>query len=258
MRKAILLILLLLLGACSSSSSTADCSSQDTPYVKYTYDSDTKLCVVKKTVQKDFCGNSIAEDGENYCNCPSDVSKTHPQFGCSGSQGDYLEKTCNSNQQCVFLKNNKVVEQTKKVQIDNSDVVFDALFKIDVPFITNTEDDNRIAVELTYFNNGDNRNIRDLVVRELTLENSKLILLSQANYNEPAGDLGHRFTPKYLEIQSPTQYSSKEAIKVKLVVSYTKETLNSAGEITKTEEKLETLSTSIGTWEVINPNLFED
>jgi len=73
------------------------------------------LCVVSKSIPKNQCGNNILEDKETYCNCPSDVAKTHPVYGCNGTRGMYLEQSCSKDKLCVYKNNIKVVKTPKTI-----------------------------------------------------------------------------------------------------------------------------------------------
>ena len=103
----------------SSCSKAQDCSTQDTKYEKYQFNTDTKSCEVSKTIKKDICGNNVIEEGETYCNCKQDVIKSHPVLGCDGTLGDYLEKSCSEQNECILIQNNKVVEKTKSIELKN-------------------------------------------------------------------------------------------------------------------------------------------
>lgn len=238
-------------------SSDVDCSGEDTKYIQYIYDKDTKLCVVANQVQKNVCGNGVIEDGENYCTCSKDVQKSHPTLGCDGTLGDYLEKSCNVDKKCTLTQNNKVVEQIKSSEFKNSDLILSGRFKLNKPFIQNSDDSNVIESSLELFKYPSTSSIiSDVVVNEIIVENSAGILFASQELNKPLSTLGSSLDKIYLDLADVTKYYSKESLKVKVIVSYTKDSLSSSGEITKSEDKKETLTASLGSWEIINPNFF--
>ena len=55
-----------------------------------------------------------------------------------------------------------------------------------------------------------------------------------------------------------TSYKKDEYLKLEIEVTYVKEYLNSQKEITKTDNKIETLKSTLGKWTLINPNFFEE
>lgn len=238
-------------------SSDVDCSSQDTDYIKYTYDKESKLCVVSEQKQKDVCGNGIIEDGETYCSCAKDVQKSHPTLGCQGTLGTYLEKSCNIDEQCVLTQNSKVVEQIKSLEFKNSDVIISGRFKLNTPFIQNSEDSNVVEVSLELFKfPSTSSKISSVVVNEITMENSGGLLYASQDLNKPLSAVGSSIDKIYLDLADISKYQSKESLKIKVIISYTKDYLDSKGQITKSEDKKETLVASLGTWEIINPNFF--
>lgn len=243
--------LMFIFAACSSSNE--DCSEMDSTYVKYGYDSSSGECRIIQTIQQNVCGNGIAEQGETFCNCPQDVPRSHPLYGCSGSVGDYLENTCNSQQQCVLEQNDKVVSQTRKVEFRNSDVTFEALLSIDSPYITNIDNVNPVQVNLEFFRSATNSNIRDVEVRRLDVETTNSILLASVEYGDQV-TVGQSLQTKYFEFAPTISYSTRQSIRARLVISYTKDFLDSRGSVTRSEDRVETLTASIGTWEIINPS----
>jgi hypothetical protein len=236
-----------------------DCSEKDTTYEKYKLNKETTTCELYKEIEKNICGNGIveSENDETYCNCKKDVVKTHPKYGCDGEVGDYLEKTCSEETEtCELMQNNKVILQTKAVEFKNSDVTFRANFVINTPFILNTVDNNVITVNVDYFKNSaaSSVKIRNLLVKEISLENTIGINYGTQLYNEQMTSFGQKLKTKQFKIAQTTQYTSKQSLKSKLVISYTKDIYNTKGEITKSEEKIETLVSALGSWILINPN----
>lgn len=248
------LSLLILLAGCSEE---IDCSAQDTDYKKYGFDEEADQCVVIRDIQRDVCGNGIAEDGETYCNCKKDVTKTHPLYGCDGQLGDYLEKSCDRTE-CVLKQNNKVVDQTKSIELKNSDVEFKGEFTIKTPFIINSYDENKMDFSLELFKTTDNYVIKDIVVKEMRLVNSQSLLLAKVDYNTKVPNVGYELPRKQFSLSDTSKYSSRESLRVTLVVQYVKDVYSSSGEFLRSENHIEELTSSLGTWEIINPNLYEE
>ncbi len=244
--------ILILFSGCSD----PDCSSQDTTYTKYTYDEESGQCLGKE-IQKDVCGNGVIEDGETYCNCEKDVPKVHPIYGCDGELGEYLEKSCQKDK-CILTQNEKVIEQTKTIEFKNSDLTIEGKFLINNPLILNTNDKNGIQTTLSLFKTSSTYDIKNIIVKELKIENSKNIEFGYEQYNKPLAKIGDKLETRKISIADTAEYETKETLKVKIVVSYTKETVNSDGETIKSEEKIETLSGSLGYIPLINPNFYEE
>lgn len=255
MKKFLLLILVLFISACSSQ---VDCSEQDTTYQKYSYDESLKECVVSKSIQRDVCGNKIMESGETYCNCEEDVSKTHPENGCFGTAGEYVELACNSKEQCVeFKAEDKVVSQSKKVTFKNSDLTFEGIFQIEVPIVINTDDQTRLPLEVELFKTSSSVSIRDVVVNSISLDSFSGIQFSSVDYNQELAKPGDKLLVKDFTLSGVSDYSSRQRLSLTMKVSYIRETIDSKGEIVKSENKIESLKADLGTWEIINPKLFE-
>lgn len=240
----------------ASCSSDPDCSSQDTSYKKYGYDENLEQCVVVESIQQDVCGNGVQEDGETYCNCPKDVGQDHPDLGCFGSTGEYLENVC-QEEKCVLSKNDKVVEQTKKLEFRNTDLTFEGLISLDTPYILGSYEPSEIVIDMTLFSTSNSYNIKDIRVDAISIEDTSSTLLASSQYNEPVSMLDPKLERKVLTLSETTEYEMQQQLRVNLIVSYTKEYLNSQGQVTKTEQKKETLTSSLGRWEIINPNFFE-
>lgn len=234
-----------------------DCSELDSTYEKYSWDDEVGECVLSKSVKRNVCGNGVAEEGETFCNCPDDVQKSHPKFGCMGEVGDYLEKVCDEKFECVLAQNELVIDKTKVVEFKNSDVNFEGRFTLKDPFILNTVDDNRIEADISLFKTTSASNIKDLVVQELKIENGAGLLLASEVYSESVGSVGDSLSLKRIGISEISKYESRESLKLKLIVSYTKEFLDTKGEVVKTEEKIETLVGSLGSWDIVNPKFYE-
>ena len=248
--------LLILFAGCSGSD--FDCSERDTQYIKYGYDPETRTCVVIQTIRMNECGNGVIEEGENHCNCPRDVPASHPLLGCEGTIGDFVEKACKQNK-CAVLQNSKVVDQTRNVEFRNSDLTFNSEFTLGVPFVLNTEDNNRVEIKLNLFRTASgNTRISNIRVGELVLENTGGIRYGSVNYNQRVDSVGTSLPSVSMELSDTTRYSVRENLRARLTVSYTRDILNNAGEVTRSEDKIETITSSIGTWEIINPRFHAD
>ncbi|NQZ85030.1 MAG: hypothetical protein HRU03_04900 [Nanoarchaeales archaeon] len=255
------LILTLLTLTFAGCSKIPDCTELNTQYEKYQLNEDTTTCELYKSVDKNSCGNGIAEEDndETFCNCAEDVPSSHPTLGCEGNKGEYLEYVCSAQETCELQQNNKVISQEKAVVFKNSDVTFRANFNINVPFILDIKDNNKISVNLEYFKGPASSSIklRNLVVKEMVLKNSAAIIFGTQIYSEQLSTTGRKLQTKYFELAQTTRYETKESLQVELIVSYSRDIFDSKGELVKTEDKIETLKTSIGSWKIINPN-FED
>lgn len=242
-----------------SGCSKEDCSLKDTTYKKYSYDETSKTCVVSKTIKENVCGNTIVEDKETFCNCPKDVIKTHPTQGCTGTLGTYLEKSCSIEKTCVLKQNEKVVMQPKSVEFKNSDLTINTIFKLNLPYIQNSYDENKIELEVKLFKlNTQGVNIKNIEVKEISFEDANAIMLGNVVYNEKIDMTNNLLSKKIIGFSDVSKYEKKEAIKIKMIVTYDKEYLDSSGKVTKTElNKIETLIGSLGTWTIINPNLYD-
>ena len=234
------------------------CEEQNTPYIKYVLDKETSKCIISEEIEKDVCGNGIAEESndETFCSCPEDVTKTHPTLGCKGEKGDYLEYRCSKQDKCELFQNAKIVNQIKSIEFKNTDLKFNVDFSIPSPFILDTLDNNVIKADLTYFKGSTSNLIKlsNIVVKELNLKNSAGIKFGENKYNEIVSTPGQKLNSKNFELAKTTKYFTTESLKSELVISYTKSIFNSKGEVTKTEQKIETLKASLGNWEIINPN----
>jgi hypothetical protein len=235
-----------------------ECTLKDTTYEKYKLNEETNTCELYKKIEKNQCGNSIAEkdNDETSCNCPEDISDSHPTLGCNGELGEYLEYTCTEEKTCELQQNKKVIEQTKPVEFKNTDLTFRANYKINTPFILDTIDKNTISVNLDYFKGPSSNSIKlkNIVVKEMTLKNSKSLTIGTQVYEEQVSSIGKNLKLKQFELAQTIKYESLESLKAELVIFYTKDTYDYKGEISKSEEKIETLKASLGTWIIINPN----
>ncbi len=246
---------LLIISACSNQE--IDCSEYDTTYVKYKYDAESEKCEVLKNIPQDECGNGILEKGEDKCSCPEDFKISNPDDACTGNLGDFLNYKCNKNDECVLFQNEKVIPQSKDIEFKNNDLNFRVIFTINNPLIINVEDDSRIEVSVMYFKNTNGFKYKDIIVKELSLEDSTNTILGKAIYEEKLDEIGQKVKDKKIEISAITKYEEKIPIRANLIISYTKETYDNKGELIKSEEKIETLKNSLGTYTIINPLFFK-
>ncbi|MDA3855867.1 MAG: hypothetical protein PF569_06395 [Candidatus Woesearchaeota archaeon] len=252
-----LIISLIFISGCGSD---IDCSLEDTTYKKYKFDEDTNECVIDKSIPQNSPTNGVIEDGETYCNAPEDVPKDHPDedLGCDGNLGEYIDKVCNEQKECVFTQNEKVVENTISKELKNSDIVFDVRTNYNEPYILNTDDENNIELDITLFKFPQSSvNIKNIIVQEIKLEDSYSKLLGNIEYNEKISKIGDKLPTKKISLSDTTRYESSQSVKVKLIVTYTKETLDRDGKIIKTEDKIETLIESLPKITIINPNFYD-
>jgi len=253
----ILLFTLIFLSGCGGPTDQ-DCKAKDTTYNKYKFDEGSGTCIYR-TIQKNVCGNGVIEDGETYCNCPKDVTKTNPKFGCDGIIGDYLEKSCNKQTKtCDFFQNKKVVTETKILDFKNSDVYLQGEFTFSKPFILNSADKNQISIILSLFNfPSTSKQISDLQIKSIFLLNSNNIKYGSFEFNKPLNNIGDSLAGIKIKLNDIAEYKKRGNLKVKLVVSYRVDYLNSKGEVTKSENKVQILVSSLGYLDIINPNLYE-
>jgi hypothetical protein len=256
MKKTITIFLILLTLVIVSGCSEEDCSAKDTTYEKFTWDEDLKECISRK-IEQNKCGNSVAEEGENYCNCPQDVSREHPKYGCSGNLGEYLEKSCNTDNECILTQNTKVVEEVKAIQLRNNDIFLDGIFTFNKPFILNTEDKNKLKVEISFLKEAStSKKIRNLAVSEIRII-ADTRMAGNAIYNENLEKIADRLSVKYIPLADIDRYDKTSTVKAELLVSYTVDSLDSKGEVIKTEEKIETLTGALGRIDFINPVFYD-
>jgi hypothetical protein len=250
----LILILSLFLTACSKE---IDCSQKDTTYEKFTWDSELEKCTSQK-IEKNVCGNGIIEGNENFCNCPNDVPQGHPEKGCSGTIGDYLEKSCNSKKECVLDANEKIIQQTKSVEFKNSDITINSKISYNQPYAFNTDKKNEIEIDMSLFKLREGVNVKNLIVKELRIEDTGSNLLASTTYTQGLEKIDDKLSNKKLELSQRNNYETKLNLRLKLEVTYTLEYLDRDGLVTKTENKVETLQGSLGNFHMINPNFYEE
>lgn len=248
-----LLIPMLVLAGCGED---PDCSSYDTTYQKFSYNSETKQCEVTRNIQRDVCGNGIIEKDETYCNCPEDVPEEHPEFGCFGAVGAYLEKTCNQKKECGLYQNERVVEQTRSLDFRNSDITFSSRITLGSPFIQFSDDNNKISINLEVFQINTNVQITNINVQNLLIEGTSTgTLYAEVPYNQKVTNRGDKLTPKQIELAAAPKYEHKEQLRLTLAITYDRSILDRDGNVVRTEQKVERLVASLGNWDIINPNL---
>lgn len=259
MKKIYILFLsiILILAGCSSD---PECSTYDTRYETYGFNEETQSCEVVNSLQEDVCGNGVEEEGETYCNCADDIPKEHPEFGCFGEVGEYVENACNQRtQECGLYTNDKVVEQTKSLEFSNRDITFDSRIVLTNPFIQNTDDENRVSVDIEVFSISDSVQLENIMIESLILEGrTSGVLFADIPYNQQVSSRGDQLGTKLLELNSISSYEQRENLQFTLVVSYTRNILNRDGEITRSEEVVDRLTASLSRWDIINPNLYEE
>ena len=234
-----------------------DCKAKDTTYVKYTLDPDTGMCI-PKTIPKNVCGNRIKENGETYCNCPSDVLKTDPVVGCSGTLGNYLVKECdNKTKTCKYFQNKKVIEETKQLDLKNSDIWLQGTFTFDKPFILNTANNDVIKIDLSLYNfPSSGEKISNLKVKSISIVDYSNVVYAHFDFNKDLTNIGDSLPEVDLKLSQTNSYDSRKNLNVKLTVQYTVNYLDRNEKIVKVENKIQTLTSSLGYLEIINPNLY--
>lgn len=248
-----LLAFFLILAGCSS---IPDCSTQNTQYVTYAFNEDSAQCEVVEQVEKDVCGNGVQEQGETYCNCQEDVNKEHPELGCFGEKGEYLESMC-VEEQCVVQQNEKVVSQTKQLEFRNSDFTIKAELEYNSPYITSEDVESEIGIRLELFSTNQDRNIKNIRVQSVEFFNRDDVKLGESNLGTTFSGQGSVLSPRSVEF-SPLGVEEEDVfITVVLPVTYTVEYLNSDGSVSRTEQKTEDLRESLGRITFINPVFIE-
>lgn len=235
-----------------SGCSKIDCSEKDTTYQKFTLDEQSGECV-PHNIQKNVCGNRVAEEGENFCNCPKDV----PTNDCQGKIGDYLIKKCNEDTKtCGLYQNEKVILVNKELDFKNSDMTIVGDISLNNPFILNSDDKNKVKIKLTLFKYSTVPTIviRDIILETFSIENNVNTKFGSYEFNniifKKIGDKSPIFE---IGLFDTDKYISKENLRFNLVVSYVKDTYNNQGDIILSEPKKEILVSSIGQWNIINP-----
>lgn len=255
MKKLFLLLvpILILLSGCGED---PDCSENNTDYVTYKYDAESESCVVASTVQKDVCGNSIIEEGENYCNCAKDVSVSHPILGCEGSVGDYVEKVCRS-EVCVYDVNSKVVSQTKIIDFQGEGIGFKGEIKLGNPLVFNTYTPSTIelTIEPSFIAESDTYKLKNIKVNSLEILDESQTKLADINYGEIIEGFDTSITKKF-ELEPINRYNQEVTLIMYFSVTYDAEIYDGIGTLVRTDTKRETVSGGLG-WSAINPDFYE-
>ena len=246
---------LVILVSCSNNS--FDCSSYDTNYEKYTYDMESEKCILTEKIRENICGNSILEEDETYCNCPTDVLKEHPNLGCFGSEGEFLENICSDKLECVLSENEKVSQETKEVVFKNSEINIKADMTIKKPFIINAVEDNKINFEFELFEVQTNRvAISNIILKEIVIKDSKGVVIASKDIDKNLAKIDDKINED-LEVNNMGEYSNNLNMKAELIVDYRKVSLNSQGEEIKSENKREILKYSLGYYIILDANFLE-
>ena len=247
------LAVLLILAGCSS---IPDCSAQNTQYVTYAFNEDSARCEVVDQVEEDVCGNGVQEDGETYCNCQEDVNKEHPELGCFGEKGEYLENMC-VEEQCVVQQNDKVVSQTKQLEFRNSDFTIKAELEYNSPYITSEDVESEIGIRLELFSTNQDRNIKNIRVQSVEFFNRDDIKLAESNLGTTFSGQGSVLSPRPVEFSPLGVQEDDVLITVVIPVTYTVEYLDRDGSVSRSEQKTEDLRESLGRVTFINPAFIE-
>lgn len=226
----VLLSLMLIFAGCGGKE--IDCSTQNTPYVKYTYDEDQKECVVLSSVQMNECGNGVPEEGENYCNCPvddgGDVEKDDSEFGCFGNEGDYLSYSCNEDtNSCELYITDKVQKNQKLVSLNNGKTFqFDVQVEYFKPFILDERNNNiKLKFLLKNIRDEDRYKIKDIVIRNVYVVTRDGRILGEKNINKMfAKKLDSYEFEMSLDGFSINQFEQKMSnVEVKALITFTEE-----------------------------------
>ena len=169
-------------------SSEKDCNSMNTDYTTYSYDEELDKCVLVDEIERDICGNSVQEEGETYCNCPSDVKdKDVPieEGGCSGNKGEFLSYYCNDEtNDCELRVTDKVKQNSKLISLRaGSDVEFEATVEYYFPFMIDRHN-VEIDVLLKKFKNSEDLKVKNINLRKVYIVTTDDELLGHINVNE--------------------------------------------------------------------------
>lgn len=246
----------------SGCSKLPDCSTQDTTYEKYTLNEQTSQCELSQKIEKDICGNGIAEasNDENYCNCPKDVSKTHPKLGCDGTKGDYLEKTCSDQNKCELMQNSKVISQKKTIDMEEDYLHFKADITLNSPFIQNTIDENKMNFDLSLYNMNtyDTIKLKDIVVTELNIIDNLGFNIARVTYNEKIDTVGQKLQAKQIELSPINEYQKITPFTFKLGIKYAENIVDDEGVLVETKNQIKELEGYLDDWTILNPEFTEE
>lgn len=144
------------------------------------------------------------------------------------------------------------------MEFKNSDITINSKISYNQPYVFNTEKENEIEIEMSLFKTRTNSNIKNLIVKELRIENTASTLLASTSYTEGLSKIGDKLSNKKLTLSQINGYEKKVNLRLKLEVTYTLEYLDRDGVVTKTEKKVETLQESLSGFHLINPNFYEE
>ena len=250
----ILFISMLVLAGCGQD---PDCSTYNSKYEKYGYNSEIKSCEIITSIPKNKCGNGIIEDKETFCNCPEDVPKEDPELGCFGTFDNYIENSCNlRTKECGFYQNDKVVDQTRSLDFKNSDITLNSRITLGNPFVQFTDDNNKVNLDLEVFEINSDVKISNIEIKSILIEGTSTgTLYADIIYNQKVTKRGDKLVSKQVELSAAPKYNHKEQLRLTLVVTYTRGILDRDGQVIRSEDKVERLVASLGNWDIINPNL---
>jgi len=210
----------------SCNSNIQDCSSQDTKYIKYSWDKELEKCIIDKEIDENVCGNGIIEKGETYCSCPKDVPNSKLSIekgGCSGNKGEYLEYHCNDDtKQCELKITAKVKKKSKLVSLKlGSDLEIESEISYFVPFM---KDRHKVNINLMLKNkaNLDEHKVTDIKINKIYLITSGGDLLASKDVNKPLNNLFDTISESLLldSFTMDTFALDKRNVNIKLLVSY--------------------------------------
>ncbi len=252
---------LFLFSGCSAK--VEDCSGLDSVYENYAWDEELKECIVSQTLQRDVCGNGIAEDGETYCNCPEsgggDVAEDDPEYGCSGNKGVYLEFMCSEENECVLEVNDKIEDITARKDFDINSGAFnlEILASYKQPFMIDRHW-MEVEVFLKKLEDSSKKKISNVRIKTISIETRDGEVLGYIEWNKAFTDLYQRSdVPIQLDRVSMSTFDKKyRFVNVVLFGTYDKIEYNTQGEIYKDDKNLpiEIKYQFDSEFDVINPN----
>jgi len=126
-----------------------------------------------------------------------------------------------------------IVKFNEFLYFKNSDLTINGNFVLNYPFIQNSVDEDKLEMSLRLTNiQTQGVGIRDILIKEVTIEDSSSTLLATAIYNEYVDMKSNMATKKLLLLSEVNKYDQVDQIKVKI-------------------------ENSIGQWTIINPNLYD-
>lgn len=100
------------------------------------------------------------------------------------------------------------------------------------------------------------QNIKNLMIKDVSIENSDSVRLADHIFNKDISKIGSKTNTVKIKLADTTELDSEEYLIIKMNIAYTIEYLDSEGKIYKTENEIETLTSDLGQWEIINPNFY--